>query len=252
MKCPIVMLAAAAAVALACSAQAADLIVAATNAVKPALEDLVPVFERANGHKVSLKFGVAAVVKRDLEGGAPFDLAIITSGGIADLVKQGKITAGSETPIARSGIGMMVRSGATKPDLSSAATLKQAVLSAKSITWVKEGASGVYFASLLEKLGIRDAVKPVLAVDGVDAARKVASGEADLGALLINEIMAQPGVDLAGPLPAELQSYTPFSSGVAASSKNAAAAKALADYLITPDARAVFKAKGQEPGGAGL
>ena len=146
----------------------------------------------------------------------------------------------------------MSRKGAAKPDLSSAEALKRAVLSAKSITWVKEGASGVYFASLLEKLGIRDAVKPVLAADGADAARKVASGEADLGALLINEIMAQPGVDLAGPLPAELQSHTPFSSGVAASSKNAAAAKALVDYVTSPSARAVFKAKGQEPGGAAM
>ena len=190
------------------------------------------------------------IIKRDIEAGAPFDLAILTNAIVADLVKQGKIAAGSETPIARSGVGLMVRKGAPKPDLSSPEALKRAVLSAKSLTWAKEGASGISFLNALEKLGIADDAKRKadLAADGATAAQKVASGQVDLGALLINEIMAQPGVDVAGPLPAELQTYTAFTSGVAAASKNAAAAKALVDHLRSPDARAAFKAKGQEPG----
>jgi len=250
MKRPVLALAAAAAVTLACVAQAADLVVIASNGVKGALEELAPRYEHASGNKLSFKWGVAAVLKRDIEAGAPFDLAILTNAIVADLVKQGKIAAGSETPIARSGVGLMVRKGAPKPDLSSPEALKRAVLSAKSLTWAKEGASGISFLNALEKLGIADDAKRKadLAADGATAAQKVASGQVDLGALLINEIMAQPGVDVAGPLPAELQTYTAFTSGVAAASKNAAAAKALVDHLRSPDARAAFKAKGQEPG----
>jgi molybdate transport system substrate-binding protein len=249
MKRSILALAAAAAATIAIGARAADLVVIASNGVKPALEELAPHFEHMTGNKLSFKFGVAAPLKRDIEAGSVFDLAILTSPGIADLAKQGKIAAGTETPIARSGVGLMVRKGAAKPDLSSPEALKRAVLAAKSLTWAKEGASGVTFLNALAKLGIAEEAqrKADLAADGAGAARKVAAGEAELGALLINEIMAQPGVDVAGPLPGDLQSYTAFSSGVSAASKNAAAAKALAEFLRTPDARAVFKAKGQEP-----
>jgi molybdate transport system substrate-binding protein len=241
---------AAAAAALSIPAHAEDVVVIASNGVKPALEALAPDFERASGHKLSFKWGVAAVLKRDIEAGTPFDLAILTSANIADLIKQGKVAAGSETPIARSGVGIMVRAGASKPDLSSPDALKRAVLSAKSLTWAKEGASGAIFTKALEKLGIAHEVhsKADLAADGASAAKKVAGGEAELGALLINEIMAQPGVEVAGPLPDALQSYVVFHSGVSAASKNAAPAKALAEFLTRPDARAAFKAKGQEPG----
>ncbi len=218
--------------------------------MRATLDELAPQFERMGGHKVTLAFGLAAALKRQIEGGEAFDLAILTSAGIEDLAKQGKIDGGSRTPIARSGVGLMVRAGAPKPDLSDADALKRALLSAKSLTWAKEGASGAYFATVLQKLGIADELKPklALAADGPSAAEKVASGQAELGVLLLNEIMAHKGVDVAGPLPAALQSYTVFHAGVSAGSKNAAAAKALADFLTTPESRAVFKAKGQEPG----
>ena len=250
MKRPILALAALAAVALASIAHADEFVVIASNGVKPALEALAPHFEQMTGNKLSFKWGVAAVLKRDIEAGAPFDLAILTTAIVADLVKQGKIAAGSETPIARSGVGIMVRKGAAKPDVSSPEALKRAVQAAKSLTWAKEGASGTSFVNALQKLGIADEAqrKANLAPDGAGAARKVASGEVELGALLINEIMAQPGVEVAGALPGELQTYTAFTSGVSASAKNAAAAKALVEQLRSPDARALFKAKGQEPG----
>ena len=250
MKRPIIALAAASALALASIAQAADLIVIASNGVKAALEELAPQFEKETGNKVAFKWGVAAVMQREIEGGAAFDLAILTSPLIADLAKQGKVAAGSETPIARSAVGIMVRKGAAKPDLSSPVGLMNAVLAAKSLTWAKEGASGTSFINALQKIGIAEEAKRKadLAADGAAAAQKVASGQAELGALLVNEIMAQPGVDLAGPLPAALQTYTSFSSGVAAASQNAAAAKALGEVLTKPESRAVFKAKGQEPG----
>ena len=249
MKRPILALAAVSALALTSVAQAADLAVIASNGVKAALEELAPQFEKATGNKVAIKWGVAALMQREIEGGAAFDLAILTSPLIAELAKQGKIAVGSETPIARSAVGIMVRKGAQKPDLTSPVGLMNAVLAAKTLTWAKEGASGTAFLGALRKLGIADEAqrKADLAADGAGAAQKVASGQADFGALLVNEIMVQPGVDLAGPLPAVLQSYTAFSSGISASSKNAEAAKALAEHLTKPESRAMFKAKGQEP-----
>ena len=232
------------------AANAADLRVLASNGVRGALEELAPAFARATGHKLDITFGLAAGLKREIEAGEAFDLAILTSANIDDLARQGKVDGASRTPIARSGVGIMVRAGAPKPDLSTPEALKSALLAARSITWARDGASGVYFASVMQKLGIADEIKQKykLALDGAAAAHKVASGEVELGALLINEILAQKGVEVAGQLPPELQSYTAFHSGVSTASKDPAAAKALAEFLTTPAAREVFKAKGQEPG----
>jgi molybdate transport system substrate-binding protein len=230
--------------------EAADIKVLASNGVRGTLEELVPAFERATGNKLAISFGLAAVLKRQIEAGEAFDLAILTSAGIEDLARQGKIDAASRTSIARSGVGIAVRAGVPKPDISTAEALKRALLAAKSITWAKEGASGIYFASVVEKMGIAEQVKPKLnlAASGAQVGEKIAAGEAELGALLVNEIMALKGVEVAGPLPPELQSYTVFHGGVSAASKNAAAAKALIQFLTTPSAGAVFKSKGQEPG----
>jgi molybdate transport system substrate-binding protein len=235
---------------LAFSVQAADLKILASNGVRGALEELAPAFANATGHKLSITFGLAAGLKRDIEAGEAFDLAILTSANIDDLARQGKVDGASRTPIARSGVGIMVRAGAPKPDLSTPEALKSALLAARSITWARDGASGVYFASVMQKLGIADEIKQKykLALDGAAAAHKVASGEAELGALLVNEIIAHQGVEVAGQLPPELQSYTAFHSAVSTASKDPAAAKALAEFLTTPAAAAVFKAKGQEPG----
>ena len=236
----------------AASAHADNVKVIASNGVKAALDELAPQFERASGHKVTIEYGLAAVLKRQIEGGEAFDLAILTEAGIADLAKQGKIDGMTRSPVARSGTGFMVKAGATKPDLGSADAVKRAVLAAKSLSWVKEGASGKIFLEAMAKLGIADQVKAkgVLAGEGAEAARKVGAGEAELGVLLVNEIMAQKanGVELAGPLPPELQSFLAFHAGVGAASKSAAAAKALEQFLTAPAAGAVFKAKGQEPG----
>jgi molybdate transport system substrate-binding protein len=230
--------------------KAADIKVLASNGVRGTLEELAPAFERATGNRLAITFGVAAVLKRQIEAGEAFDLAILTSAGIEDLARQGKIDAASRTSVARSGVGIAVRAGTPKPDISTAEALKRALLAAKSITWAKEGASGVYFASVVEKMGIAEQVKPRLnlAASGAQVGEKIAAGEAELGALLVNEILALKGVEVAGPLPPELQSYTVFHGGVSAASKNAAAAKALIQFLTTPAAGAVFKSKGQEPG----
>jgi molybdate transport system substrate-binding protein len=232
------------------STSAAEIKVLASNGVKAALEEIGIAFEHATGNKLDIHFGLAAVLKRQIEAGEAFDLAILTSSGIDDLARQGKVDGASRASIARSGVGIGIRKGAPRPDIGTADALKRALLAAKSVSWAKEGASGVYFAGLLERMGIAEQMKPkvVLAPSGAEVGKLLAGGQVQYGALLVNELMAAPGVEVLGPLPAELQSYTVFHAGVGAGSKNAQAAKALIRFLTTPSAAAVFKAKGQEPG----
>ena len=243
-------LAAVAALVSMSSIEAAEIKVLASNGVRAALEELAPAFERETGNKLVIEFGLAAVLKRQIEGGAAFDLAILTSAGIDDLAKQGKVAGASRASIARSGVGIGIKRGAARPDIGTADALKRTLLEAKSIAWAKEGASGVYFAGLLERMGIAEQMKPkaVLAPSGAEVGKLVASGEVQFGVILVNELMAVPGVEVLGPLPPELQSYTVFHAGVASGSKNAQGAQALIKFLTTPSAGAVFKAKGQEPG----
>jgi molybdate transport system substrate-binding protein len=239
-----------AALLTAASTRAAEIKVLASNGVKSALEELAPAFERQTGNKLSITFGLAAVLKRQIEAGEAFDLAILTSAGIDDLAKQGKVAEASRASIARSGVGIGIKKGGPRPDIGTPDALKRALLSAQSISWAKEGASGVYFASVLERMGIAEQMKPkaVLAGSGAEVGKLVASGKVQFGVILVNELMAAPGVEVLGPLPPALQNYTAFHAGVSAASKNAAAAKALIQFLTTPSAGAVFKAKGQEPG----
>jgi molybdate transport system substrate-binding protein len=230
--------------------RAAEIRVIASNGVKAALEELAPAFERQTGHKITVKWGLAGVLKRDIESGEAFDLAILTSAGIDDLAKQGKVDGGTRASIARSGVGIGVKQGAPRPDISTPEALKKTLLAAKSVAWPKEGQSGIYFAGLLDRMGIGEPVKAkaTLVKVGADVGKALVSGQADLGVVLVNELMAQPGVEVLGPLPPELQSYTVFHAGVGADSKNADAAKALIQFLVSPSSAAVFKAKGQEPG----
>jgi len=232
------------------SIRAAEIKVLASNGVREALLELAPGFERATGNKLVITFGLAAALKRQIEGGEAFDLAILTSAGIDDLAKQGKVDAGSRTPIARSGVGIGIKKGGPRPDIRTPGALKRTLLAAKSITWAKEGASGIYFASLLERIGIADQIKPkaVVAASGAEVGKLVAGGKVELGVILVNELMAAPGVELLGPLPGELQNYTVFHAGVGVGSKDSSAAKALIKFLTTPAAGAVFKKKGQEVG----
>jgi molybdate transport system substrate-binding protein len=232
------------------SVRAADIKVLASNGVKAALEELAPAFERETGNKLVLSFGLAAALKRQIESGEAFDVAILTNAGIDDLAKQGKLDGASRAAIARSGVGIGIRKGGPRPDIATPDAFKRTMLSAKSISWAKEGQSGIYFAGLLERIGIAGQMKPkvVPAASGAEVGKLVASGRVEFGVILVNELMAAPGVEVLGPLPPELQSYTAFHAGVASGSKNSGAAKALIKFLTAPSAGAVFKAKGQEPG----
>src|SRR5207249_7276117 len=176
-------LAAIAAMLATTSASAAEIKVLASNGVKEALLELAPAFERATGNKLVISFGLAAALKRQIEAGEAFDLAILPAAGLNDLAKQGKVDARGRASIARSGVGIGIMKGARRPDIRTPRALKRALLAADSITWAKEGQSGVYFAGLLERIGIAEQMKPkiVHATSGVEVGRLLAGGQVQLG-----------------------------------------------------------------------
>ena len=186
-------------------------------------------------------------MKQRIEAGETFDVAILLPPLIEDLIKQGKIAAGTRTDIARSGMGVGVRAGAPKPDIGSVEAFKRALLNAKSVAYSKEGASGVYFKGLLERLGIVEQMNPKLMPTPADTLAKVVpSGEAEMIVVPISVILV-PGAELVGPLPSELQTYINFVAGVSAGAKETEAARALIKFLTAPAAVPVLRAKGMEP-----
>ena len=225
--------------------EAAEIKVLATVGMQPATPELFSQFEAATGHKVVVTYGLAAVLKGKFqEGGAPADVLILTAPLIEDLAKQGKVVAESKKDVARSGVGVAVKAGAPKPDISTPEALKAAVLAAKSVGFAQQGASGVAFARALERLGILEQVKVKYKDTGTKAGEMLVAGEIDLGASQIPELMAVPGVEVVGPLPAELQTITTFSVGLATTAQDQVPARALIEFLAGPGAVAVYKAKG--------
>jgi molybdate transport system substrate-binding protein len=234
----------------AATADAAELRVLASNALKSTLEEAGPPFEKATGNKLTVTFGAAAELKVDIEKGVPLDIAILTTAAIDDLIKEGKLAAAGRADIARSAVGVAVRKGASKPDIGTAEGFKRAMLEAKSIGYVEAGATAPYIKSLFERLGIADQVKaklkPLPSSD--PAANAVANGEAELGITQISEILPYAGAELLGPLPSELQLYTVYPAAIATNAKEREAASALIKFLASPPAIAVLKAKGLNPG----
>jgi len=229
-------------------AQAADIKVFSSTAVKTVLEELGPQFEKATGNKLVFTIGPAAVLKTQIEQGAAFDVAILTVAATDDLAKQGKISADTRAAVAHAGIGVAVRKGAARPDISTADAFKHALLNAKSVGFTATGASGAYLKSLFEKLGITEELQPKLKLLPGPAGAAVANGDVEIGMTQISEILPYANAELVGPLPAEIQSYTHFSAGISAADKDAAAASALIKFLTAPSAATVFKAKGMEQG----
>jgi molybdate transport system substrate-binding protein len=230
------------------TAEAADVKVLSAAALRHVLNELGPRFERETGHKLAIQYDVVGVLKRQIEGDEQFDVALLTTPFIADLAKQGKIAAGTSAHIARSGIGVFVRTGAPKPDIKTAEAFKRAMLGAKSIGYSKEGATAMYLATLFDRLGIAEPMKAKTKYLPVGrAAQSVAGGEVELALVVISAIEPVPGAELLGPLPAELQSYVGYTGGIGTAAKDAKAGKALLDFLKAPAAVPVLKAKGMEP-----
>ena len=228
-------------------AGAAEIRVLCSTGMSSVMSVLVPEFERTSGHKLSIAYDTANLLMGRIKGGEAADLAILTGPAMDELLKQGKVAG--RTDLARSGVGISVRSGAPKPDIGSVEALKRALLDAKSVAYTTTGASGVYFAGLIERLGIAEQVKAKAKLrPGGAVGELVAKGEAEMAVQQIPELMSVAGTDLVGPLPPEVQYVTVFSAGVLAGAKEGAAAQALVNFLSTPAAARVLKAKGMEPG----
>lgn len=235
-------------------ANAAEVKVLGAVAMKSALDDLVAGFERASGHKVTVVYATAGVLRDRIRGGEAFDLTILPRPFMDPLLTQGPIATGSATVFARSLVSVGVRAGAPKPDISTAEAFKRTMLAAKSISYAdpaQGGGSGIHAASVIERLGIAAEMKPkTKLVPGPESVDLVARGEAEIAIVNTPVILSKAGVTLVGPLPAELQNTTDFVFFVAvgASAKEPDAAKALIQYLRAPDAARVIKTKGLEPG----
>src|SRR6478609_7045203 len=230
------------------AANAAELKVLSGNGAKAAVRELCAQFEKATGNKVTVHFEVNADLKKKIEAGEAFDVAVLNPPVIDALIKDGKLVAGSRADIGRSGLGVAVRKGAPKPDIATAEAFKRTLLAAKAVAYPGKGASGLYFVSLLDRLGIKaemqGKLKPMAAEDTVEV---VARGEADMVVVVATRITGVPGVDLVGPIPEELQTKIGFSAGLSAAAKQPDAGKALIRFLSAPAAAATLKANGVEP-----
>jgi molybdate transport system substrate-binding protein len=231
------------------TAQAADITVLATPGVKEVYLELVPRFEKEGGHKVTTTWaGTVDVIKR-INAGETFDAVILASNSLEDLVDTGKLMAGSRADVARSGVGVAVRAGAPKPDISSPEALKKTLAAAKSIG-ISQGPSGVYLNQLFEKMGILAELKPKFRTPppGTNMGEVIAKGEAEIGFQQVSELIHYPGITFLGPLPAELQKVTVFSGAVHPESREPDTALAFLRFLSAPEHAAVLRKHGMELG----
>jgi molybdate transport system substrate-binding protein len=228
--------------------QAAELKVLSGNGAKAAVQEMTAQFERQSGHKVALRFEVNAALQRKIEAGETFDAVVLNPPVLDALIKQGKVVPETRADIGRAGLGVAVKAGAPKPDVSSVDAFRRALLGAKGVAFPGEGASGRYFVSLVERMGIgaemKERLKPMEAEDTVEV---VARGEADMVVVVSSRIYDVHGVDPVGPIPAELQTMIGFAAGVGTSAKEPEAARALVRFLSAPERAAILKAKGVEP-----
>jgi glyoxylase-like metal-dependent hydrolase (beta-lactamase superfamily II)/ABC-type molybdate transport system substrate-binding protein len=231
------------------AAQTEELRVLASNGVKAALEELVTACEQATGRRLAIRFNSSTALKAIIDGGDAFDVALVTSDLMDDLVKGGRVTESSRAAIARVGIGVGVRAGAPKPDIASPEALKQALLQARAVTYAQDGASRVHVERMFGRLGITQAMSPktILEQGSIRSTARVAQGDADLVLTLISEILPIKGIELVGPLPAAFQYYVSFSAGVGTHARQPEAAAALVQVLTSVLARETLTAKGLDP-----
>jgi molybdate transport system substrate-binding protein len=229
--------------------QAAELKVIASGVVKEAYIELFPQFEKSSGHKIAITWAGTNDIKKKIEAGEVYDVVVIASPEMDGLIKAGKIADGSKVDLVKSGVGVAVKAGAPKPDVSSGDAVKKALVAAKSVGY-SQGPSGVYMVSLFEKWGIADQIKAKakIVTPGVPVATVVRSGEAEIGFQQVSELIHEKGIDFIGALPNEIQRITTFSGGIHSASKEQAAAKALQSFLTAPDKAGTLKKHGLSPG----
>jgi len=228
--------------------QAADLVVLTNQGVVSAVRELAPAYERASGNKVVVSYEVGPAFMAKINSDAPGDIVTQARDGMDDLVKRGKVVTGTRADFARAGIGVAVKTGAAKPDISTPDAFKRAMLAAKSIAYSRAGASGLYMAKLMERLGIGEEVKgKTKLVDGVPVAEVVAKGEAEIGMQQINVILPIIGIEYVGPLPPELQDYVVFAAAVLTASKQPEAAITMIRFMADPAAAPLIRKGNMEP-----
>jgi molybdate transport system substrate-binding protein len=216
-----------------------------TLGMRTVLDAVAPAFAEANGVAVVRIYDSSVALMRRIADGESADAAVFTAAAIDELIAQGKVVAC--TDLSKSFVGIAVARGAPKPDIGTPETFQQAMLNAKSIAHSKTGASGLYFASLIERLGLADALRPKIKVEDGIVGKFAARGEVEIAVQQISELMQAEGVDIVGPLPDALQSITIFSAGVFAGSVQSAAAKAFVAHLASPAVAPVIRQKGMEP-----
>ena len=230
------------------AAEAAELKIYGSRVTKVIVGEMAPQIEKITGFTPVVDADVAQASKRKVESGEPFDVAVLVDFQIDDLIKQGKLVAGSRMDLMKSGIGVAVKRGAPKPDISTVEAFKQTLLKAKSITYLKDGASTIPLRKVFAQLGIADAIlSKTVQTTTESVSELVADGQAEIGLIVTPNILSVPGAELVGELPAELNKYVMFTAAISAQSPNKEAARKLLEFLKTPEATAVIKAKGNVP-----
>jgi molybdate transport system substrate-binding protein len=225
--------------------QGAQIVVLSSVGIKAVLEEIGPEFEQATNHKLGFQFATAAELKMQIEKGEAFDVAILTAAAIDDLIKQAKLAVATRADVAKSGVGVAIKKGAPKPDITRTEGFRQTLLAARSITYSAQGTSGGIMRNIFERFGIAEEMKAkTKIVSSITAPEAVAKGESELGFTQISEILPVEGAVLAGPLPPEVQVYTVFTAAVSASTKDQTAAQAFIKFLTAPAIAPVIKAKG--------
>ena len=231
------------------AAQGTPVRVLVSNGMKAALEELQPQCERTIGHPLALQFNSTAGVKKKIEAGEVFDVTIISSEAIGDLIREGKLASASRAEVAHSTLGIGIRAGAVKPDIHTTDALKQTLQQAKSITYPQDGASRPYIEKMFERLGISADVMPkiILAEGSGPATESVASGRAAMVITLFSEIVSVHGVEILGSLPGRFHYDIHFGAAASVAAKDMPGAQALIGFLVGPEAARTFKTKGLEP-----
>jgi len=238
--------------AAAASAAAAEIKVYSTIGVKSVLEELIPQFEKATGNKLDVTWSTAALLAKRVEAGEQADVLVLIKNNVETLSKDGKIVSGTDSLFAQSIFAVGVKAGATKPDISTPDALKKTLLAAKGISYsnpASGGASGVYIAKQIEKMGIAEQLKDKTKFppSGGFAGTLLTSGDADIAIQSKPELLSVPGVEVVGPLPGDMAFTVVFAAAVQSGASQADAAKAFVNFLKSPEAQAVFKTKGYDP-----
>ena len=233
------------------SARADDVTLVAPGGIKAAVEQMIPGFEKKTGHKVKATFGSGLGTKRQVVNGESFDVPIVQP-PYPEVLASGHVVASSETPLASVAVGVAVRKGQPRPDISTPDAVRRMLLAAKFVSYPDPAggaAAGVSFTETLKKLGIAEQMKPKikLAQGGAAAMEALAKGDVEIGLTFISEIITEPGVESVGALPREISTPTALVGFVSAHATSPAAAKALLAYLSSPEAAAVYKARGMQP-----